>query len=187
MRFIRTSTSRDAVRTAGARARSPAGRRTRCPRPSPLPLRLFPFPALMPTHKIGSAARSRSPRPSTPPAHLTPPAPTRGTVRVPTPERGVSHSHYAVRHGSVELLERGREERVPSDRPSEAYEVECCAHARRTCPLPLTTVHFHDLSPVAGGGARVQHPPRSASTARVRRKRRRRLDGDEAFCLSPVP
>jgi hypothetical protein len=76
----------------------------------------------------------------------------------PSPDapNGVFHTlHYGADTALWNFSSTAGEERVPATGQAKKIEVEGCAQRATNGPLPLTTVHFQDLSPVDGGGAKV--------------------------------
>jgi hypothetical protein len=76
----------------------------------------------------------------------------------PSPDapNGVFHTlHYGADTALWNFSSAAGEERVPATGQAKQIEIEGCAQRAPNGPLPLTTVHFQDLSPVPGGGARV--------------------------------
>ncbi len=69
---------------------------------------------------------------------------------------GVFHTfHYGADTALWNFSDKAGEERVPATGQATKIEVEGCAQRASNAPLPLTTVHFQDLSPLPGGGAKV--------------------------------
>jgi hypothetical protein len=76
----------------------------------------------------------------------------------PSPEapNGVFHTfHYGADTALWNFSQASGDTRVPATGQASKIEVEGCAQRATNGPLPLTTVHFQDLSPLAGGGAKV--------------------------------
>jgi hypothetical protein len=76
----------------------------------------------------------------------------------PSPEapNGVFHTfHYGADTALWNFSQAGGETRVPATGQASKIEVEGCAERAINGPLPLTTVHFQGLSPLPGGGAKV--------------------------------
>ncbi len=76
----------------------------------------------------------------------------------PSPDapNGVFHTlHYGADTALWNFSSTAGEERVPETGQAKKIEVEGCAQRAPNGPLPLTTVHFQDLTPVDGGGAKV--------------------------------
>ncbi len=76
----------------------------------------------------------------------------------PSPDapNGVFHTlHYGADTALWNFSSTAGEERVPATGQAAKVEVEGCAQRATNGPLPLTTVHFQDLSPLPGGGAKV--------------------------------
>jgi len=76
----------------------------------------------------------------------------------PSPDapNGVFHTfHYGADTALWNFSQAGGESRVPATGQAAKIEVEGCAQRATNGPLPLTTVHFQDLSPLPGGGAKV--------------------------------
>jgi len=76
----------------------------------------------------------------------------------PSPEapNGVFHTfHYGADTALWNFSQAGGETRVPATGQAAKIEVEGCAQRATNGPLPLTTVHFQDLSPLPSGGAKV--------------------------------
>jgi hypothetical protein len=74
----------------------------------------------------------------------------------PDAPNGVFHtSHYGADTALWNFSQAGGQTRVPATGQAVKIEVEGCAQRATNGPLPLTTVHFQDLSPLPGGGAKV--------------------------------
>jgi hypothetical protein len=76
----------------------------------------------------------------------------------PSPDapNGVFHTlHYGADTALWNFSSTAGEERVPATGQAAKIEVEGCAQRATNGPLPLTTVHFQDLTPQPGGGAKV--------------------------------
>jgi hypothetical protein len=69
---------------------------------------------------------------------------------------GVFHTlHFGADTALWNFSNSAGETRVPATGQALKIEVEGCAQRAANGPLPLTTVHFQDLSPQPGGGAKV--------------------------------
>lgn len=69
---------------------------------------------------------------------------------------GVFHTfHYGADTALWNFSSATGEERVPATGQATKIELEGCAQRAKNGPLPLATVHFQDLSPLPGGGAKV--------------------------------
>lgn len=69
---------------------------------------------------------------------------------------GVFHTyHYGADTALWNFSDTGGERHVPATGQAKKIEVEGCAQRAKDGPLPLTTVHFQDLSPTPDGGAKV--------------------------------
>ncbi len=69
---------------------------------------------------------------------------------------GVFHTqHFGADTALWNFSGASGEEHVPATGQATKIEVEGCAQRATNGPLPLTTVHFQDLSPLPGGGAKV--------------------------------
>ncbi len=69
---------------------------------------------------------------------------------------GVFHTfHYGADTALWNFSNMGGEERVPATGQATKLEVEGCARRASNGPLPLATIHFQDLTPLPGGGAKV--------------------------------
>lgn len=69
---------------------------------------------------------------------------------------GVFHTfHYGADTALWNFSDASGELHVPATGQAKKIEVEGCAQRAKDGPLPLTTVHFQDLSPLPGGGAKV--------------------------------
>ncbi len=69
---------------------------------------------------------------------------------------GIFHTfHFGADTALWNFSNSGGETRVPATGQALKIEVEGCAQRAANGPLPLTTVHFQDLSPQPGGGAKV--------------------------------
>lgn len=76
----------------------------------------------------------------------------------PSPDapNGVYHTfHYGADTALWNFSNAGGELHVPATGQATKIEVEGCAQRATNGPLPLTSVHFQDLSPQPGGGAKV--------------------------------
>ena len=76
----------------------------------------------------------------------------------PSPEapNGVFHTfHYGADTALWNFSNAGGELHVPETGQATKIEVEGCAQRAANGPLPLTSIHFQDLSPQPGGGAKV--------------------------------
>jgi hypothetical protein len=69
---------------------------------------------------------------------------------------GVFHTlHYGADTALWNFSSATGEQRVPATGQAKQIEVEGCAQRAPNGPLPLTTIHFQDLKPLPGGGAKV--------------------------------
>jgi hypothetical protein len=69
---------------------------------------------------------------------------------------GVFHTlHYGADTALWNFSSATGEQRVPATGQAKEIEVEGCAQRAPNGPLPLTTIHFQDLTPLPGGGAKV--------------------------------
>ncbi|HMH47013.1 MAG TPA: hypothetical protein VK538_04795 [Solirubrobacteraceae bacterium] len=74
----------------------------------------------------------------------------------PDAPNGTFHTfHYGADTALWNFSQPGGETRVPATGQALKIEVEGCAQPAPRGPRPLTTVHFQDLTPLAGGGAQV--------------------------------
>jgi hypothetical protein len=74
----------------------------------------------------------------------------------PDAPNGVFHTlHFGADTALWNFSGAAGEDRVPATGQAKQIEVEGCAQRAPNGPLPLTTVHFQDLSPLSGGGAKV--------------------------------
>lgn len=84
--------------------------------------------------------------------------PGTNTLVPPSPEapNGVFHTPHFGADTALwnAALARGNA-RVPAGGQALKVELEGCAQAARNGPPPLTQMHFQDLAPLSGGGARV--------------------------------
>ena len=80
------------------------------------------------------------------------------TAVPPSPEapNGIFHTfHFGADTALWNFSNSGSEPRASATGQATKIEVEGCAQRATNGPLPLTTVHFQDLSPLPGGGAKV--------------------------------
>jgi hypothetical protein len=69
---------------------------------------------------------------------------------------GIFHTfHFGADTAIWNFSDAGGETRVPATGQALKIEVEGCAQRAPNAPLPLTTIHFQDLSPQPDGGAKV--------------------------------
>jgi hypothetical protein len=69
---------------------------------------------------------------------------------------GVFHTfHFGADTALWNFSQTGGETHVPATGQAAKIEVEGCAQRATNGPIPLATVHFQDLSPLPGGGAKV--------------------------------
>jgi hypothetical protein len=74
----------------------------------------------------------------------------------PDAPNGLFHTlHFGADTALWNFSSAAGQERVPATGQAKQIEVEGCAQHALNGPLPLTTVHFQDLSPLPGGGAKV--------------------------------
>jgi hypothetical protein len=74
----------------------------------------------------------------------------------PDAPNGIFHTfHYGADTALWTFSRASGETRVPSTGQASKVEVEGCAQRATNGPRPLTTVHFQDLTPLPGGGAKV--------------------------------
>jgi hypothetical protein len=74
----------------------------------------------------------------------------------PDAPNGIFHTfHYGADTALWNFSQAGGETRVPATGQALKIEVEGCAQPAPRGPRPLTTVHFQDLTPLPGGGAKV--------------------------------
>jgi hypothetical protein len=74
----------------------------------------------------------------------------------PDAPNGVFHTfHYGADTALWNFPNAAGQTRVPATGQATKIEVEGCAQRATNGPLPLATIHFQDLTPLAGGGARV--------------------------------
>jgi hypothetical protein len=76
----------------------------------------------------------------------------------PSPDapNGVFHTfHFGADTALWNFSQTGGETHVPATGQAAKIEVEGCAQRATNGPIPLATVHFQDLSPLPGGGAKV--------------------------------
>jgi hypothetical protein len=76
----------------------------------------------------------------------------------PSPEapHGVFHTfHFGADTAIWNFSKASGEMPVPATGQAKKIEVEGCAQRAPSGPLPLTSIHFQDLSPLPGGGAKV--------------------------------
>jgi hypothetical protein len=74
----------------------------------------------------------------------------------PDAPNGVYHTfHYGADTALWNFSQAGGETTVPATGQASKIEVEGCAQRATNGPLPLSTVHFQALSPLPGGGAKV--------------------------------
>ncbi|HTZ85678.1 MAG TPA: hypothetical protein VMB05_03330 [Solirubrobacteraceae bacterium] len=74
----------------------------------------------------------------------------------PDAPNGVFHTfHYGADTALWNFSDASGKRPVPSTGQAKKIEVEGCAQRAKNGPLPLTTVHFQDLSPTSDGGAKV--------------------------------
>jgi hypothetical protein len=75
----------------------------------------------------------------------------------PDAPNGVFHTfHFGADTALWNFSSARGEDRVPATGQAQRIELEGCAERVANGPLPLTTVHFQTLSPLAGGGAKVK-------------------------------
>jgi hypothetical protein len=75
----------------------------------------------------------------------------------PDAPNGIFHTfHYGADTALWNFSGPRGEERVPATGQAKKIELEGCAQRAANGPLPLTTVHFQTLSPLPGGGAKVE-------------------------------
>jgi hypothetical protein len=74
----------------------------------------------------------------------------------PDAPNGVFHTfHYGADTALWNFSNSAGQTRVPATGQATKIEVEGCAQRATNGPLPLTTIHFQDLTPLSGGGAKV--------------------------------
>jgi len=74
----------------------------------------------------------------------------------PDAPNGVFHTfHYGADTALWNFSNSAGQTRVPATGQATKIEVEGCAQRAPNGPPPLTTVHFQDLTPLSGGGAKV--------------------------------
>ncbi len=74
----------------------------------------------------------------------------------PEAPNGVFHTfHFGADTALWNFSDNAGAERVPATGQAKKIEVEGCAQKAKNGPIPLTTVHFQDLSPTSNGGAQV--------------------------------
>jgi hypothetical protein len=74
----------------------------------------------------------------------------------PEAPTGLVHtSHFGADTALWSSMKPGGSTAVPATGQATKIEVEGCAQRATNGPLPLPTVHFQDLSPLSGGGAKV--------------------------------
>jgi hypothetical protein len=74
----------------------------------------------------------------------------------PNAPNGVFHTfHFGADTALWNFSQAGGETHVPATGQASKIEVEGCAQRATNGPIPLATVHFQDLSPLPGGGAKV--------------------------------
>ena len=75
---------------------------------------------------------------------------------------------------------------MPATGQASKIEVEGCAQRAPNGPLPLTTVHFQDLSPLPGGGAKVNLTSQGFDLPVCGENGAGGLDGDDLPAGQPV-
>jgi hypothetical protein len=74
----------------------------------------------------------------------------------PDAPNGVVHTfHFGADTALWNYSNSAGQTRVPATGQAKKIEVEGCAQRATNGPLPLATVHFQDLTPLSGGGAKV--------------------------------
>ncbi len=74
----------------------------------------------------------------------------------PEAPNGVFHTfHFGADTAIWNFSKASGEMPVPATGQAKKIEVEGCAQKAPNGPLPLTSIHFQDLSPLPGGGAKV--------------------------------
>jgi hypothetical protein len=74
----------------------------------------------------------------------------------PEAPTGLVHtSHFGADTALWATVKSGGSTAVPATGQATKIEVEGCARRATNGPLPLPTIHFQDLSPLSGGGAKV--------------------------------